>query len=68
MQEEDAAMGPSPNHSGNHPGLGIQPGLALDFTTLDEFGNPWDFDDAKQRERAMERVRREESQLLIGSP
>eukprot|EP00972_Heterocapsa_arctica_P067594 9976995-Heterocapsa_arctica.AAC.1 len=24
----------------SHPGLGVQPGFALDFTTLDEFNNP----------------------------
>eukprot|EP00972_Heterocapsa_arctica_P103419 15240408-Heterocapsa_arctica.AAC.1 len=52
----------------SNPGPGIQPGFALDLTTLDEFGNLWDFDDAKQRERAMERVRSEKPQLLIGSP
>eukprot|EP00972_Heterocapsa_arctica_P078882 11633644-Heterocapsa_arctica.AAC.1 len=43
----------------SNPGLGIQPGFALDLTTLDEFWNPWEFDNAQQRERAMERVKRE---------
>eukprot|EP00972_Heterocapsa_arctica_P094620 13953104-Heterocapsa_arctica.AAC.1 len=27
----------------SNPGLGIQPGVALDLTALDEFGNPCDF-------------------------
>eukprot|EP00972_Heterocapsa_arctica_P089953 13270916-Heterocapsa_arctica.AAC.1 len=26
------------------PNLGTNPGFALDLTTLDEFGNSWDFD------------------------
>eukprot|EP00972_Heterocapsa_arctica_P018248 2695008-Heterocapsa_arctica.AAC.1 len=43
----------------HNPGLGIQPGFAVDLTTLGEFGNPWDYDNAQQRERAMERVKRE---------
>eukprot|EP00972_Heterocapsa_arctica_P095265 14049458-Heterocapsa_arctica.AAC.1 len=48
----------------SRPGLGIQPGFALDFTTLDELNNPWDLDIPLQRERAIERVQRERPQLL----
>eukprot|EP00972_Heterocapsa_arctica_P019437 2867843-Heterocapsa_arctica.AAC.1 len=50
------------------PNLGIKPGFALDLTNLDEFGNRWDFDVPSQRQRAMERIRAEKPQLLIGSP
>eukprot|EP00972_Heterocapsa_arctica_P096768 14277097-Heterocapsa_arctica.AAC.1 len=27
----------------SHPSSGIQAGFALDLTTVDEFGNPWNF-------------------------
>eukprot|EP00972_Heterocapsa_arctica_P086274 12717352-Heterocapsa_arctica.AAC.1 len=39
----------------SHPSLGIQPGFALDLTTCDAFGNPWNFDLPSHRIRAIER-------------
>eukprot|EP00972_Heterocapsa_arctica_P028471 4187953-Heterocapsa_arctica.AAC.1 len=52
----------------SNPNLGIKPGFALDLIILDEFGNRWDFDVPAQRQRAMEKIRTEKPQLLIGSP
>eukprot|EP00972_Heterocapsa_arctica_P013936 2052841-Heterocapsa_arctica.AAC.1 len=52
----------------SNPNLGIKPGSALDLTILDKLGNQWDFDVPSQRQRAMEKVRTEKPQLLIGSP
>ena len=31
---------------------GLREGFSLDLTTRDEDGNPWDFNDPSQRERA----------------
>ena len=51
------------------PELRLIPGFALDLTTVDpEDGRPWDFDDAGKRAKAMERVKREQPVLLVGSP
>ena len=48
--------------------LGITPGFALDLTTNDENGQPWDFDDSRQRNRATRKVLVEQPDLLVGSP
>ncbi len=37
------------------PDGGLYPGVAMDLTTNDETGHPWDFDDHRQRQRARER-------------
>ena len=50
------------------PDLGCNPGFALDATVTDEFGTPWNFDDASQRRRAREGVERYRPLLLVGSP
>ena len=50
------------------PSLGCVPGFAMDLTTLDEHGDPWDFDVPEQRLRARERIELEKPMLLIGSP
>ena len=50
------------------PGLGIAPGYALDLSTVDERGVPWDFDDPVMREKAKKRQRTEKPILLVGSP
>ena len=50
------------------PELKVIPGFALDLTTVDSDGRPWDFDEKVMRDRALERVRREKPLLLIGSP
>ena len=50
------------------PSLGILPGFALDLTTADEHGHPWDFDLAECREKARRKVIEERPLFLIGSP
>ena len=50
------------------PKLGITPGFALDLTVNDENGQPWDFDDSRQRNRATRKVLVEKPDLLVGSP
>eukprot|EP00972_Heterocapsa_arctica_P102279 15070258-Heterocapsa_arctica.AAC.1 len=52
----------------SNPNLGVKPGFAMDLIILDEFGNRWDFDVPSQRQRAMEKIRTEKPQHLIGSP
>ena len=51
-----------------NPSLGIRPGFALDLTTSDDEGRPWDFDDPSQRAKAKALVLEKKPQLLIGSP
>ena len=34
------------------PRDGLCPGFSMDITTNDKLGKPWDFDDAKQRQKA----------------
>ena len=51
-----------------NPSLGIRPGFALDLTTSDDEGRPWDFDDPSQRAKAKAVVLEKKPQLLIGSP
>ena len=50
------------------PELRCVPGFALDLTTTDEAGQPWDFDNAGQRKRARAMVEEQRPMLLIGSP
>ena len=50
------------------PELGCVPGFALDLTTVDAQGRPWDFDDADTRMRARAMVEQEKPLLLVGSP
>ena len=47
---------------------GIEPGLALDLTTTDDQGRPWDFNDSRQRQRAEQLLEDQQPLLLIGSP
>ena len=42
------------------PELKIIPGFAFDLTTADADGRAWDFDVKEMRDRALERVRREQ--------
>ena len=44
------------------------PGLALDLTTEDTDGRPWDFNCEDKREKAKRMVRNKEALLVIGSP
>jgi hypothetical protein len=50
------------------PNGGLYPGVAMDLTTNDDTGRPWDFDDAAQRQKARERLRADQPLVLIGSP
>jgi hypothetical protein len=50
------------------PGLGIGPGAALDITTCDEHGRPWDFSDPAMRSKAERLIEETEPDLLVGSP
>ena len=48
--------------------LGITPGFAMDITTNDENGEPWDFEKEEQKDKAEERVLTTCPDLLVGSP
>ena len=50
------------------PSYGILPGFALDLTTHDHDGRHWDFDEEEMRERAWDKIKKEQPLLLIGSP
>ena len=50
------------------PSSYLVPGFAMDLTTLDEQGRPYDFDKAEVRERARRRMAEEKPYLLMGSP
>ena len=44
------------------------PGFALDLSTVDEHGRPWDFDIEENRQRAKQMVLEQKPGLLIGTP
>ena len=48
--------------------MGLIPGMSLDLTENDVDGQPWDFNIADKRERAMRLVKSKKALLLIGSP
>ena len=48
--------------------MGLVPGLAMDLTTCDEYGNPWDFNCAIMRAKAKKIVKSKAALLLIVSP
>jgi len=50
------------------PDLGCIPGFALDLTTMDENGKPWDFDRPEQRKKAWQLLEEKKPMLLIGTP
>ena len=50
------------------PELRCVPGFALNITTNDENGHPWDFSIEANRRRARERVITQKPMLLVGSP
>ena len=50
------------------PGLGIGAGAALDITTCDENGKPWDFSDLVMRGKADQLLDDTKPDLLVGSP
>ncbi len=51
-----------------NPQRHLGPGFALDLTTMDEHGNPWDLSDATMQEKALDMVRTQKPLFLIGSP
>ena len=48
--------------------MGLIPGLAMDLTTCDEHGNPWDFNSEVMRAKAKKIVKSKASLLLVVSP
>ena len=48
--------------------LDIDPGVAMDLTTTDELGEPWDFDIPRMREKARKLLRQQKPELFVGSP
>ena len=50
------------------PGYGIVPGLALDLTTRDDNGIPWDFDLPERRAAARKLIAEQKPFFLVGSP
>ena len=48
--------------------VGLQFGSALDFTTTDEEGNPWDFILASQRAKAVRLLEAEKPLMLVACP
>ena len=50
------------------PRLGIEPGAALDITTCDERGVPWDFTKEEMRRKAEKLLDETKPDLLVGSP
>ena len=48
--------------------MGLIPGLAMDLTTCDEFGNPWDFNVEAMRAKAKNIIKSRAALLLIVSP
>ena len=47
---------------------GLRPGFAIDLTTADENGVPWDFSDDKMQKKAMDKIDAEEPFMLITCP
>lgn len=47
---------------------GLVGGWSLDLTTHDEHGRQWDFSKEEMRNRAMEKINKDELTLVIGSP
>ncbi len=48
--------------------MGLIPGFALDLTTTDEKGEPWDFTKPEKRYKAMQWVKQKAGLLLVVSP
>ena len=51
-----------------HARLGCIPGVALDLTSMDDEGNPWNFDIEAMRVKAEKLLNAQRPELLIGSP
>ncbi len=58
-----------PRVTGLCEGLGLFPGAAFDLSVVDlDDGKPWDFNDPQKRRKALLRMFKTRSLLLIGSP
>ncbi len=58
-----------PRVTGLCEGMGLIPGAALDLSIVDpDDGRPWDFNDPRKRTKALRRIFKTRSLLLIGSP
>ena len=50
------------------PSSQVVAGFALDLTTCDEDGRPWNFDEKEMRDKARKKIQEEKPLFLIGSP
>ena len=48
--------------------MGFRGGWSLDLTANDDYGMPWDFNDARMRRRAISKIVKDKPLVLIGSP
>ena len=48
--------------------MGLKTAWAMNLTTLDESGNPWDFSQAAQRKKALRRLREDKPLMLVACP
>ena len=48
--------------------MGLKPAWALDLTTFDKAGNPWDFSQAVQRKKALWMLREDKPLLVVACP
>ena len=48
--------------------MGLKAAWAMDLTTFDESGNPWDFSKAEQRKKALRRLKEDKPLMLITCP
>ena len=48
--------------------MGLTAGTSFDITTVDEHGEPWDFNIPRMRHKARMKIQEERPELLIGSP
>eukprot|EP00973_Karenia_brevis_P071117 9880493-Karenia_brevis.AAC.1 len=46
----------------------LKPGWSLDLTTVDENGEPWDFNKIHMKNKAIRKIIQDEPMLVIGSP
>ena len=48
--------------------MGLKPAWALDLTTVDDEGKPWDFSLADQRRKAMRKLKEDKPLMLVACP
>ena len=57
-----------PRIASKAPGAGLLQGDSMDLSTKDPDGKSWDFRDAGQRRKAIEKIKKDKPLLVIGSP